>query len=982
MTARRRAAAVATGLCVLGFAHACTISVAPGPSLPASQSPSVTGTLSTDDVWGVADLHAHPAAHLAFGGLGGEAGLLWGDPGLPGGRMTYVSGGDLPDIPPCDPEIHEANVSDEVSRFTRGLVFQNLTKVTNYPHASHGGPTGDPEAYAAWPNGRDILHQVMNIQSIRRAYDGGLRLMFASTVEAQILAFAMHATIFPTPFVPTRQVERASAEAQLQYIQAMASANADWMQIASTPEQAESAIRSGRLALVLAIENDGLLLADVQQLVATYGVGAIVPVHLVDNDVGGTAASGDLFNSATSLEGIMFGFPNRFISVEPDPTLDFHLGWPVTLTSDAVAYGLNNVPYSTASALGYSQYPECIPVGVGVDPRVGERNSVGLRAPQNIRALMAMGMLIDLAHMGFRSTSDTIDLAVATCGYPLLDTHTNVHASGGSERDLYLQHAAYVSSSSGVMGFGSGQSRTAQRTAGSDAQGFNIIASARGGPLVSLSGGSAQPTIIEFPRNSSSGYRACTAPLTGDATNILILVTSSGSLMPGDVAYARIGFDDGTESTATIRLDGTANHVGPLPESIARMTWMSINVVNQQICQYSDGPVSIHAVTVEDESGVPLVSIHPGDLGLVAGTSPQSIATLGDKRSTFQVYLRCPSGDPSICDAAEQYLPPMTPSTLPDEHLQIRMTSGAESLQTASALIQGASVAASLCYDPTCSDAPDPCKSPQFMMTRAGGWPNATALDAYYRIPRGDVPPSYQAIEICLTEPDLVREAWELDSVSVTVVVDPTRLWTGDYGNYLHQLFHDRSGAIALGTDMNGLAEQFPFADFRPEYMDSDAGAECSQASATGTAKNPGNEQYGDDQSGGTFTLQRPLRIGTTTSLCLPDRGLATYGMLPELFDAIYHYNPSVYRSLFQSARATIEAWRAARARAAQFATAPESCPDGGAPQADIGATELVACAPSDAGPVSDGAEPDAANGPSGADGGASNDAGTSSEGP
>ena len=507
---------------------------------------------------------------------------------------------------------------------------------------------------------------------------------------------------------------------------------------------------------------------------------------------------------------------------------------------------------------------------------------------------------------------------------PLVDTHTNFHTQGGDERNLYREHAAYVSSSHGVLGFGS---------SGSSLDALPI-ASARGGALASFGGGSPQPVVIQFPTKllACTQSLACSpsASAASACDKIRLRVTTPGSLSGGDIMYAQITFGDNTQVNQPVTLNALTTPIA-LQHDVSDITSISINLLNQSSCSGGSSSLDVQSVQITDAAGNTLVTISPGDLGQQGSTPPNSLVTLTNGRSSFTAYSRCPAGPPAP-DPAEGYLLPVTKANQPNEHLQIQFNSGTKGLRSASALVAGAKVTASLCPDAACNGI-NPCTNPQFSVTRAGGWAAGFELDQYYRIPREDTPPSYRAISICLTEPDLTQEPWEIDQVSVNVVVDPTRLWTGDYAMWLEKVFAGRTGAMALGTDINGLADQFPFADFSPAYANSQ---ECGGPSVTET-------KYGDENSGGTFTLHRPLRIGTT-ALCFPDRGLATYGMLPEFFAAIYHYSPCVYRSVFSSAQATIDAWKASRTAAQRFATAPGSCAalDGGSP--DAGPTTATLC--------------------------------------
>lgn len=55
-------------------------------------------------LWGWADLHAHPAAHLSLGAnSNGHGGIFWGKPGM----ALEMSLGTLPsDMPACHPDKH------------------------------------------------------------------------------------------------------------------------------------------------------------------------------------------------------------------------------------------------------------------------------------------------------------------------------------------------------------------------------------------------------------------------------------------------------------------------------------------------------------------------------------------------------------------------------------------------------------------------------------------------------------------------------------------------------------------------------------------------------------------------------------------------------------------------------------------------------------------------------------------------------------
>jgi len=131
-------------------------------------------------LWGFADLHAHPASHLAFGAERNpdgsfEFGIFWGKPGLRWDRVNLAE-----DLPPCDADSH--TVIDDggpVRKGVRQRVLRHLDAMT--PDRLHQ-PAGCP-AFSGWPHARSLMHQQMHVAWIRRAWEGGLRLMIACATD-------------------------------------------------------------------------------------------------------------------------------------------------------------------------------------------------------------------------------------------------------------------------------------------------------------------------------------------------------------------------------------------------------------------------------------------------------------------------------------------------------------------------------------------------------------------------------------------------------------------------------------------------------------------------------------------------------------------------------------------------------------------------------------------------------------------------------
>src|SRR6266480_2959631 len=96
-----------------------------------SCSPGEGGAVVTvvpDELWGFADLHAHPAFHLAYGAKSdGTGGLVWG---LAGAAFTSSAATISSDLAMCKPDRHGADDGN----LERGTVLQEMNQATGAPH--------------------------------------------------------------------------------------------------------------------------------------------------------------------------------------------------------------------------------------------------------------------------------------------------------------------------------------------------------------------------------------------------------------------------------------------------------------------------------------------------------------------------------------------------------------------------------------------------------------------------------------------------------------------------------------------------------------------------------------------------------------------------------------------------------------------------------------------------------------------------------
>lgn len=242
---------------------------------------------------------------------------------------------------------------------------------------------------------------------------------------------------------------------------------------------ANGAAITGRMAVVLAAEMDSLT---PRQILDLYGDGVRVatPIHLVDSYFGGSALYIDLFNAATDYYCYRDTSPYRDQRCS-DNWNPFSQTWLMPAFEAGGAYDplLTYRPGQPALKLRFSThvFDSLFPIPLtesefeanyNSDKEGGVRNAKGL-APtgaDELRRLMARGLMIDVAHMSQEATEDTLNLAESlTTAYPLIDTHTGLRddtapgtpgksGEGHHERDLLASHATRLAQLGGMIGLG------------------------------------------------------------------------------------------------------------------------------------------------------------------------------------------------------------------------------------------------------------------------------------------------------------------------------------------------------------------------------------------------------------------------------------------------------------------------------------------------------------------------------------------------
>lgn len=355
---------------------------------------------------GFADLQVHQFADRAFGEE-----VLWGSAAAADDRL-----GD------CRPMHGPHGLLDLPGNIGR-MVLGTAGWRSLLGHRTAGAP-GFPD----WPAWSDVTHQAAPLSALRRAVDGGLRLMVMAAVNNELLARLMRGADHRDMPAVDRQLQ-AAKDFETIVDRAAGGPGRGWYRIAYSPAEARRIVLDGNLAVVLAIEVDDLfgsvlgddptpaaLAAEVDRYHA-LGVRHILPIHLSDCRFGGAAFAMGLHWSRNS------GWVSR---ANPPGSL------PVWRMTTAVRPG-------------------------GYDYRAGHCNKRGLSplGTELIRLLMARGIMIDIDHASAASRQDILRLTAAA-DYPVIAGHAELLGAARpgirSERMLTDDELAAVARHGGMIG--------------------------------------------------------------------------------------------------------------------------------------------------------------------------------------------------------------------------------------------------------------------------------------------------------------------------------------------------------------------------------------------------------------------------------------------------------------------------------------------------------------------------------------------------
>ena len=414
---------------------------------------------------GWVDLHTHPMINLAFGGNVVHGGV--------------DVGSLLPRDTACNKGIRATSIEHALSndRPTHGswdlIKFQCGDNLRNaimheFQSGNHALVTGSPSSgypgFGSWPKWNDITHQKMWYEWVKRARDGGLRVMVALTTNNATLGGAVSGP----GDLPSD--DKASGDIQLNEMIAFINRHSDFMEVALGSADIKRIVQSNKIAVVLGVELDNIgnfnkqplatlpigavqvLIANEIQRLYSMGVRYAFPVHVLDNQFGGTAIYQEGFNTSNLREAGYY-WNVECADVVDDITYNYHVG------TDPLENTLKSAIAFAKLGLDPFRHPGSPPVCTGGNGKSsGHRNARGLTpfGVIAVKEMMKRGMIIDIDHMSTKTADATLTLA-ESFGYPLVSGHTGIRgmAATPAENSRTLKQMGRLSKLHGIFGLGS-----------------------------------------------------------------------------------------------------------------------------------------------------------------------------------------------------------------------------------------------------------------------------------------------------------------------------------------------------------------------------------------------------------------------------------------------------------------------------------------------------------------------------------------------
>ncbi|HEV7780468.1 MAG TPA: membrane dipeptidase [Chitinophagaceae bacterium] len=409
---------------------------------------------------GYVDMHAHPVSQWGFGEQ-----LFFGEnDGDPKTALGSCNCYHNFVAPPFDgfcgaQNMYRNSMVDKVDKDNHIAVHK---KVAGFPN------------FEEWPKHNSLLHQQMYVDWIKRAKEGGLRVMVSLAMSNNCLGDAAETS---GPIDDMRSMNK-----QIEKMKAFFGRHKDFMEIAYTSNQLWDIVSSGRLAIVLGIEMDNIgnfympadtkgypvffpapteaqVKAEIDRIYA-LGVRYIFPVHVTNNVFGGTALYNPGFNVAnkyntgkvwepeavSSTNGITFKLTSAFSEIRQDFLA------LIAMTATGTILPKKIMPDIQANYPAYS------------DPGLnkGHRNSLGLTplGEYAMKYMMRKGMIIDIDHMSEKGVDRALEIANEK-NYPLNSGHNDFRSQGSYHENARTdEQVKLIYKTGGMMGLGHGDHST------------------------------------------------------------------------------------------------------------------------------------------------------------------------------------------------------------------------------------------------------------------------------------------------------------------------------------------------------------------------------------------------------------------------------------------------------------------------------------------------------------------------------------------
>ncbi len=562
---------------------------------------------SSKEVLGWADTHAHPFANLAFGGW-----FITGSPYNHTNDPSAVNSSDPSKAlaPAYKPTFWPLNwdpaswIAGAIAWIGMGEPWANGVNHQGWPKLDH------------WPLYNSAMFQKIYVDWLKRSYDYGLRLVVFHPVNNEALCIMIpHDPNLPSDACKDMVTGEWQLKAMKNFVNQI-----PWMEIAYTPQDARRIIgQENKLAVVLGYEVDSMFncgswvdgqcktekeIRSHVDRIYNLGVRHFYPIHLYNNEFGGTALSNSFFiasNGTLRKAPIDIGAcqnrSNNIFAAGTDVSFEYAPFWIQRLIN--VLAGLS------ANVNAFTPVFQTTPAVTST----GHCNNKGLtwKGEVLIKAIMNKGMMLEVDHMSARMLKDVWDIAQKESPhkyrYPVIAGHTQIRdrklPKDRKENDknieavrLFLENAGMVALNalpSEVSVYKAGPNDLVTETMKTD--NYNVCKpTSRSYAQILLEGLNIQqlikdsnhdiyPGMISMSTDMSTPGGGGLAPRLNCGDTDLLMYGSNTVLWPNSPEFQKVLTQysmAGTQKTWDYNKDGLA-HYGLLPDMIADLNRIGVS---------------------------------------------------------------------------------------------------------------------------------------------------------------------------------------------------------------------------------------------------------------------------------------------------------------------------------------------------------------------------------------------------------------------